>query len=133
MTKSIRETLPQSPLDTTPLLERIHAGMAVVDSAGAKPGSIANVQMGDPQAAGTRGNELPRPSFLGQLGMAVFGDEREPNVREPLRAKLLREGFVKIEGSIGGKSRYAPSSRLIGVSDDIVTLDARAEDLATED
>lgn len=133
MTKSIRDTLPQSPLDKTQLLERMHAGMAVVDSTGSEIGSVAYVGMGDPQAAGTRGNELPRPSFLGQLGMAVFGDEREPNVREPLRAKLLREGFVKIEGSIGSETRYVPSSRLAGVSDTTVTLDARAEDLTTED
>ncbi len=117
-------------------MEMIEEGMTVVDLAGEKVGKVEYVQFGDPQAVTTEGNDLERPGggFIGEAAMAVFGDEREPDVAEPLRSQLLRYGFIKVDGpGLLDKDRYVRADLVGNVSDDIVTLKVSRDQLPRED
>ena len=86
-----------SDLSGTDPIGRVHEGMHVVDSSGKDIGRVESVSMGDPQAATTAGNEeRGRPGALGAVADA-FGSEREPDVPEPLRSRLVREGYIKVD------------------------------------
>ena len=114
-------------------IERVRRGMRVVDSGGEQIGKVQYVQMGDPGAATARGNELEQPGLLGAAAMAVVGDEREPDVSEPLRSLLLRTGFLKIDGpDLLDTDRYVRADRVVDVEDDVVRLSVRAADLPKE-
>jgi hypothetical protein len=117
-------------------MERITEGMTVVDLAGETVGKVEYVQFGDPQAVTTEGNDLERPGggVIGEAAMAVFGDEREPDVDEPLRTQLLRYGFIKVDGpGLFSKDRYVRADLIGNVSDDVVTLKVGKADLPRED
>src|SRR3954471_11500252 len=95
------EEMPQDPLYTSPVahaspIELVHEGMKVVDSAGEKVGTVEGLKMGDPGAATDEGNELRDEGFLGDIAEAFGGDEREPDVPGPMRARLLRSGYIKV-------------------------------------
>ena len=116
------------------LIELVRDGMTVVDVAGEEVGEVEYVQMGDPQAATTEGNEQGEPGLLGNVANAVFGDEREPDVPGPLRAQLLRYGFVKVDGpGLTDTDRYVRSDRIASVSGDTVTLSVSKDRLVTEE
>lgn len=117
----------------TSLIELVTTGMTVVDLAGEKVGQVEYVQMGDPRAVTTEGNQLDDPGLIGQLGMAVAGDEREPDVPEPKRSQLLRCGFIKVDGpGITDTDRYVRSDLLGALSGDTVTLSVTRDRLPTE-
>ena len=117
-------------------MEMIEEGMTVVDLAGEKIGKVEYVQFGDPQAITTQGNDLERPSggLIGEAAMTLFGDEREPDVAEPLRTQLLRYGFIKVDGpGLTDTDRYVRADLIGNVSDDIVTLKVSKDQLPKED
>jgi hypothetical protein len=114
-------------------LARIHEGMHVVDSAGQEVGRVAMIQMGDPEAATTAGNEDRDTGPLQKLAEA-FGGHREPDVHEPLRSKLVRTGFVKIDSpNLMAGDRYVPTDYVRDVSEDRVELSVRRGQVVTED
>src|SRR3712207_7483506 len=61
-------------------------------------GKVEYVQFGDPQAVTTEGNDLERPAggFIGEAAMAVFGDEREPDVDEDRKSTRLNSSHANI-------------------------------------
>jgi len=130
--------MPQEPLFTSGMvnaspMELVHEGMTVVDSAGEKVGTVEGLKMGDPGAATDRGNELRDEGFLGDLAQ-VFGDEREPDVSEPMRARLLRTGYLKVDspGFLIETDRYVPADQIASVSDDTVRLRVLKDTLIKE-
>jgi hypothetical protein len=115
-------------------IEAVQEGMEVYDQAGNKVGKVEFVSMGDPEAVTTEGNELREPGLIGRVGMALFGDEREPDVPDPLRAELLRMGFIKVDGpGFIGDDRYVRSDQIQSVSGDKVTLAVDKEQVVKED
>jgi len=115
------------------MLENIHEGMHVVDATGAEIGKVQLVQMGDPEAATTAGNDRPRPDLMGLVGEAVLPDETEPDVPDPLRSNLRRTGYLKIDGhGLSDSDRYVPSERVREVAGDVVRLSVRKDQLAKE-
>jgi hypothetical protein len=117
----------------TPLIESVHDGMTVIDAAGNKVGSVAYVQMGDPEAVTTKGNDLGDPGLIGDIAIAAFGDEREPDVPEPKRSQLLRYGFIKVDGpGLFDHDRYVRSDLIESVSQDTVTLTVHQDRLVGE-
>lgn len=115
-------------------IEAVQEGMTVVDRAGERVGKVALLQMGDPQAVTTEGNDLPEPGLLGQLGMALVGDEREPDVPEPERSRLLRMGFIKIDGpGLADQDRYVTSDQIAGVTGTTVNLTVLRRQLLREE
>ncbi len=116
-------------------MERVQEGMTVVDLGNEKVGKVEYVQFGDPQAATTEGNDLVRPAggILGEAALGVLGDEREPDVDEPLRSQLLRYGFIKVDGpGLTGTDRYVRSDLVGNVSEDTVTLKVSKDELPKE-
>ena len=112
---------------------RVQHGMHVVDAAGEDIGRVDFVQMGDPQASTTAGNEDVRSSPLDAVA-AAFGRESEPDVPEPLRSRLVRSGYIKVDGpGLMATDRYVPSDYVHDVTGDRVQLSVRKEDVAKED
>jgi hypothetical protein len=114
-------------------IEQVQEGMMVVDQVGEKIGTVAYVQMGDPQAATTQGNEERDTGLVGDLARAVAGDEREPDVPEPKRSQLVRVGYVKIDGpGLSDIDRYVPSDLIGRVRGETVFLTALRSQLVHE-
>ena len=74
------------------------AGCSVFDPNGDKVGKVEGLKMGDPEAVTEQGNELQDTGFLGDIAEAIGGDEREPDVPGPARARLPRSGYIKVDG-----------------------------------
>jgi hypothetical protein len=122
-----------SPLMQTSPMERIHEGMTVVDSAGEKVGTVEDLKMGDPGVATEAGNEPPDGGFLGDVAR-VFGDEREPDVPGPMRPRLLRSGYIKVDspGFLIESDRYVPADQIDSVTEDTVRLRVTKDMLVKE-
>jgi hypothetical protein len=119
-------------IETGPIA-RVQHGMHVVDAAGVEVGRVDFIQMGDPEASTTAGNEDVRTGPL-DLAAEALGGEREPDVPEPLRSRLVRGGYIKVDGpGLGNTDRYVPGDYVREVSGDRVQLSVRKEDVARED
>jgi hypothetical protein len=117
----------------TSMLETVQEGMRVVDATGEEIGKVELVQMGDPEAATTAGNDRPRTDLMGLVGEAVLPDEAEPDVPDPLRSNLRRLGYLKIDGhGLRDTDRYVSSERVSEVTGDVVRLSVRKDQLARE-
>jgi hypothetical protein len=113
-------------------LEQVRAGMHVVDAAGEDVGRVDFVQMGDPQADTTAGNEAKQAGAFDLVARAL-GGEREPEVPEPLRSRLVRSGYLKLDGAnLLDADRYVPAEYVSSVAQDRVQLTVRREALAQE-
>jgi len=127
-----RESL-SGAFDRDPL-SAVHEGMHVIDAAGHDVGRVQFVQMGDAEAVTTAGNDDRPRELVSQIAEAVLPDEREPDVPEPLRSRLRRSGYIKIDGpDLLDTDRYVASNRVREVADDRVRLSVRREELAKED
>jgi hypothetical protein len=130
----IASTLPQSPFANTSAMQKIREGMVVVDANGKRAGTVEFVLMGDPDAISGRGNELAPPTYLEQIGESITNHEREPVVPDPLRAQLLRSGFIKVDGpGFGATDRYVRSDLIASVSEDTVHLTVARDQLPPAD
>ncbi len=109
------------------IISRVQPGMTVVDATGEKLGTVDNVKMGDPGAA-TIGADVPDdPGFF----EAIFVGE--PDVPEPLRIRLLRLGFIKIDGEGWiDTDRYVTADLIDRVSGDTVTLTATKDRILSD-
>jgi hypothetical protein len=115
----------------TRAIEMIRNGMHVYDSAGVELGDVEYVQMGDPGAATTRGNEPGAGGFVGGLADTIVGSE--PDVPQPLKDRLARSGYVKIDGpGLADTDRYVSADRIASVAGDRVTLSVTKEQLPLE-
>jgi hypothetical protein len=105
-------------------IEMVREGMTVVDSAGEKVGKVEGLKMGDPGAVTEQGNEFQDTGLLGNIAEVFVGDEREPDVPAPLRARLLRSGYIKVDspGFLIETDRYVPADRIASVDGDTVHL-----------
>lgn len=113
-------------------IARVREGMPVVDAEGKEVGRVDYVQMGDPEAA-TAPDDRPRDP-VARAAEVFLPQEREPDVPEPLRSRLRRTGYIKIDGpDLLDTDRYVSSQRVSDVSDDRVRLSVRREELAVED
>lgn len=104
-------------------IDFVRENMQVVDAAGDELGKVSYVKMGDPQAITTQGEEMGGDAGLFSGGLFGGGGDNEPDVAEPFRSELLREGFVKVGGGgFFGKDRYIRPSLIADVSGDMVRL-----------
>jgi hypothetical protein len=114
-------------------IEMVRDGMKVMDSEGKNVGTVEFVKMGDPGAATEQGNDLPDTGMLGDIAQAV-GGEREPDVPGPMRARLLRSGYLKVDGGFFfGTDRYVAPDQIANVTGDTVHLRAMKDELVKED
>jgi len=114
-------------------LNAVQPGMHVVDAAGKDVGRVDMIRMGDPEAETTAGNNDLRSEPLDLVARAI-GSEAEPDVPEPLRSRLVRSGYLKLDGAnLLDTDRYVPADKVTDVADDRVRLSVRREDLIKED
>jgi hypothetical protein len=122
-------------VDSLPI-SRVREGMDVYDANGDKVGEIDMVQMGDPEAVTTEGQMTPGAAdgagLLGDVAR-VFGARDEPRVPDSLRARMIHDGFIRIDGGILGKTRYAISDQIARVEGDGVRLSVSKDEVATAD
>ena len=114
-------------------MSRVREGMHVVDASGQDVGKVDIVRMGDPEAATTEGNEdMPNRPF--DVLAEALGGEKEPDVPEPLRSRLVRSGYLKLDGpKLFDADRYVPGDYVRDVSGDRVQLSVGKEALAHEE
>ena len=101
------------------VINQIREGMRVVDVTGEELGKVEYVQMGDPEAVTVQDGAPGEPGDLirGFLGVG------EPDVPEPLRSRLLRFGYAKIDGPGWiDTDRYVTADLIQSISGDTVTL-----------
>jgi hypothetical protein len=114
-------------------IEMVRDGMKVVDSEGKNVGTVEFVKMGDPGAATEQGNEVQNTGLMGNIAEAV-GADPEPDVPGPMRARLLRSGYLKVDGGFFfGTDRYVSPEQIANVLGDTVHLRAMKDQLVKED
>lgn len=108
--------------DNSGPIEGVREGMEVVDYNGDKVGKVDRVQMGDPGAATVDTGDADRGGFLNDLG-DVFGFGDDPDLPETLRNRLMRVGYLKLDGNwLTGSGRYISAKNIAQVSGDTVHL-----------
>jgi uncharacterized protein (TIGR02271 family) len=128
------------PIFLSTPLEQVREGMSVIDADGRPLGTVTRLQLGDPQAVTTAGNEpstsaepgvLLAPAAATQGGAGVVGSlwgsdiDGLGDVPDVLRRDLRRAGFIQVDGvGLEGAKRFIPGDRIAEVSDDIVRLHA---------
>lgn len=117
------------------LIELVRTGMVVIDADGERIGPVEYVQMGDPKAVTTRGEgetDAPWPIALGEALADTFD---EPDVPEPLRSRLLRHGFIKVDGpgpDFYDTDLYVLADAITDVAGETVKLSVRKEQMIRE-
>jgi hypothetical protein len=111
---------------------RVVPGMTVVDSTGAEVGKVEAVKMGDPEAVTTEGQEVGESQgVVRALADSIFGSE--PDVPGPLAARLLRMGYLKVDGKgLMEADRYVARDEIAEVSDSVIRLNVRKDQLTKE-
>ena len=112
------------------VIAQVRVGMTVVDADGEELGKVDHVNLGD-QGAATVGADAPvDPGFLGTL----FAVEAEPAVAEPHRSRLLRFGFVKVDGKGWfDTDRYLRPGMIAAVVQNTVRLRVRKNEILTDE
>lgn len=107
-------------------------GMHVVDVAGQDVGRVELGHMGDPEASTTAGDQAVRGP-LNLIAEALAPNEREPDVPEPLRSRLLLDGYMKVDGpDLLDTDRYVPANLVRAATDDRIHLIVGMEQLTKE-
>ncbi|UFU02537.1 hypothetical protein LQF12_13720 [Ruania suaedae] len=111
---------------TGPITE-VREGMTVFDSGGEKVGTVRDIQMGDPGATTSAGQENDRGnSLVGNVADAL----RIDSLPEAARERLMRVGFVRVDSSgLFHRDRYAASDEIGAVKDDAVHLTVAGDHL----
>lgn len=100
-------------------------GMSVVDAAGQDVGTVAEVKMGDPQAATGQGQQAPRGGgLLTELAGAFTAGTSMPAQQQQ---RLVRLGYLRISGpGLMADDLYVTADHVTGVRGDRVQLDVPA-------
>jgi hypothetical protein len=115
---------------TSTLIGRVHEGMRVVDAAGEEIGRVDVVKMGDPEAATVGADAPPEPGFF----EAIFVGEGEPALPDPLRSRLLRFGYLRIDGKGWiDMDRYVTGDLIARIDRDTVTLNVGKDRLLSDE
>lgn len=107
-------------------IAQVREDMTVIDAAGEEIGTVALVQMGDPEAVTPAGQESNRGGPLRAVAEALVG---EPRVSEQAAAQLARLGYVKVDAKGIGGDVYASSEQVAEVSGDTVRLTVAQDQL----
>jgi hypothetical protein len=117
-------------------LTQVYEGMGVYDTQGKKIGTVRHVYLGavteeeDDRGLGpatVSSPERSEHSLIEDFMRAVSPHEPVP---DPLRQRLLRHGFIRINASgLFTSDRYAMPDQIASVADDRITLRVAREDL----
>ena len=105
-------------------IESVREGMDVFDFTGVRIGTVATVKMGDPEAVTAQGQQPEqRAGLIGALMSTLDG---APDVPEERRNRLLRLGYLEINGPGIGNRQYESGEALDRVTDEGVFLKSPA-------
>lgn len=104
------------------------AGMRVVDSADHEIGTVEYVKMGDPDAVTVEGQAYPPRTLVDEIAESITGPE--PDLPPSIAARLLRVGFLKVDGEGLAADRYVSADQIADVTDDRVLLKVTRDALA---
>jgi hypothetical protein len=127
-------TAPSSPGEahaTRERLTRIQPGMEVKDAAGARIGTVAYVEIGDPGAVTPGGGESALPGEEIDLAM---GAHPEPHVPPQMVGRLLLIGYIKVNDTRRfrpDRHFYAPADEIVAIEDNTVRLGKLRDELIT--
>ncbi|GAA4993299.1 hypothetical protein [Actinopolymorpha pittospori] len=99
-------------------ITQVREHMSVVDAEGKRLGTVAEVKMGDPEAATEQGQQMTSRSDIASTVLAAFGG-REPFAVPSCEAgDLLRKGFVKVDPrGVFKRDFYISAEDVLGVDD----------------
>jgi len=127
---------PFEPQHASRILTRIYEGMTVYDRTGDKIGTVEHVYLGavseeaDMRGGGPGTASSPgksESSLIEDFARAIFPADQVP---EPLRQRLLRHGFIRINSTgLFAADRYVMPDQIADVSEDRVTLRAIRDEL----
>jgi hypothetical protein len=108
-------------------LGRVREGMPVYDRENARIGTVRTVYLGSEPGSVTADQPAVSPhSFVDDLAQALA----PAALPDAIRARLLREGFIRIDTSgIFAADRYALATEIRSVSEAGVMLDATRDEL----
>lgn len=119
------------PGERSTSLDRIWAGMPVVDVSGTLVGSVKYVQPGD-SAAVEAGQPIAEDENLASAFARAL-PEVEPQVDASFATRLLRDGFLKVRGAgLMDHDRYVAADQIATADEDQVLLLAAADELVAE-
>ena len=121
-------TLPADYGASSKILEQVKEGMDVYDADEEKIGEVERVYFGTMQAEGASGYEM-EDSWIEDF-VSLFDTDDLP---EPLRERLLANGFLRIEGGLFGSDRYVMPDQIAAVTEEGVILKPFAEDELIEE
>jgi len=121
----------RSPIFRTQTIELVEEGMPVVDAAGEKLGKVVYIHMGDPDAESADSNLVDVSGYL--PGRSLFAAV-EPHLPEPLFRRLMRVGFIKVEGAglLRCERHYVAADQIAAVEGGTVRLAVRKDQLIEE-
>jgi hypothetical protein len=111
-------------------IAKVREDMRVVDQTGAELGRVELVKMGDADTVTTAGQqgEIPEGGLLGVLRRLIGGGE--PDVPEPLAARLLRKGFLRVDSKgLLDRDIYVAADQIARVDRDEVHLNVSQQAL----
>ncbi|MCW2131491.1 PRC-barrel domain-containing protein [Arthrobacter sp. VKM Ac-2550] len=101
-------------------LSDVREGMDVFDASGEKVGTVKSVKFGDPQATTAEGQTFERePNIVQAVATALSGQTDLPEER---RERLLRLGYVEVDGKGFGNNFFEGSDAVKRVSGNTVYL-----------
>jgi hypothetical protein len=121
-------------METVNILAQVRDGMTVYDHNGDSIGTVRLVRMSDempdqpgPETASTTTSDRMREdSLIDDIADAFTHESR---LTEELRARLLHQGFVRIDLGVLRADRFALPDQISSVSDEDVHLNVAADDL----
>jgi hypothetical protein len=122
---------PDVPTSPEPIAQ-VSSGMRVIDADGEEVGTVDTVKMGDPNAVTVQAPPTGGGGMLSAMASAVPADE--PDVPADAAARLMRAGYVKVDGvGLLTGAIYVTADQVADVTDDVVQLRVRPSDLVPEE
>ncbi|HEX5543252.1 MAG TPA: hypothetical protein VFX60_17115 [Micromonospora sp.] len=118
---------PDIPDNPSPLTQ-VTEGMRVIDADGVEVGAVNVVRLSDPDAVTVQ-------APVGGIGPSDLADvsDDEPDVPADVAARLLRSGYLKVDGEEAfDVAVYVEADQIADVSDNLVQLAVGMEDLTEE-
>jgi hypothetical protein len=101
-------------------LDGVREGMDVFDASGEKVGTVKTVKFGDPQATTAQGQTSGRDGNLVHAVADVLSPQA--GLPEERRERLLRVGYIEVDGTGFGDHFFEASDAVKRVTEDAVHL-----------
>ncbi|MEV4753570.1 hypothetical protein AB0J86_00405 [Micromonospora sp. NPDC049559] len=117
---------------STDAIAQVTTGMRVVDADGNEVGTVLSTAPGDPNAVAAQNPPGGTGMLSGKVPHTEDGDE--PEVPADLAARLLRTGYLRVDGKgLLARDLYVAADQIARVNQDVVELTVPRTMLATRE